>query len=39
MDRNIVMKEHILRVSVLEKGDGEMLQAYKFILLHLIVFW
>jgi len=40
MDRNTVMKERILHVSVLEKGeDGEMLQAYKFVLLHLTVFW
>ena len=38
MGQNILRKERILHVSALEKGDGESLEAYKFILLHLIKF-
>jgi hypothetical protein len=36
MVQNILRRECILHVSVLEKGDGEMLEAYKFILIHLM---
>jgi hypothetical protein len=39
MGKNILRKECVLHVSALEKGDGEVLEAYRFILLHLIVFW